>query len=476
MPVEFEDLLDCCLAKRAEGRSAESSVADVDEQARGELEALVLLVDGLREVPRPGLSAAASAFHERRLLTHTARLRSQQRTVRRQTPFRGRPWVWLGSRRFGFAPAATILVLLVAAVLFAGAGSMVANARSDETLYNVKLSWEQARLLLSANDARRARVFVDLAQNRVAEIEALAAEGRPIPEELLSQVRAYVDEAINLSTSLSGRDAISLLRAVAELLSYERMLLLQVLGAVPPEDLVVVERALESVEASQQAATQALQDRVDEQLPGTPTSFAPAHGLAESAESSHESSRPEAPPERSSSPGSVSLSPAATVRQAAPIEPLAGPELGGTTDQGMAHGRGIGLQSLREGKHSPNEHKESQRAAEHGRSTEPEMDNRGNPNKPSAQEHGPPGGKPEGVGQPPLKKEVPASSKQPDAGEPGAGGSKASNRSTGPSSDTSRSQGGGNSRAGRAAEGEQNPGGNKPPQAPGKPAIQPGLR
>jgi len=176
----------------------------------------------------------------------------------------------------GFVPAAIVLMLAASLLLVGSAGSIVSHARPDDAFYNLKLSWEQTQVLLASNDAQRARALADIAQHRLTELESLAEQGRPVPPELLVQVQTHVDQAILLCSSLGARQAIPILRDITELLSYQRMLLLRFAATLEFPERVTVERALQSIEASQQTASQALQERVEEQVsaPMTPITAA----------------------------------------------------------------------------------------------------------------------------------------------------------------------------------------------------------
>jgi hypothetical protein len=487
MPAELENLLDRCLTERAGGKPIEVCLTEVTPEARRELEPLMLLVDDLRETPRPALSAAASIFHERRVLARVAQLRAdQQRETEQPAPRSAFPG-WRSGLRLGFAPAATILLLVASLALFAAAGPMVASARSDDTLYNVKLSLEHARILLSANDARRARVFVDIAQSRVAEIEALAAEGRPIPEELILQIKAYVDEAITLSASLSSRDAIPMLRTITELLSYERMLLLQVVSASAARDQPVVEQALVGLEASQQAVTQALQERVEEQVSVTPPSTAAGSAGGPVTEPAEHGPTTLAPTEISSTSSPLSRASGIPANQ-----PLAD-DLGGASasEQDAGNGLGVGLQMLREGKQASNGRDERGDQADVGTPKQLEKaDRQENGVGQGGRDAGPRSSKPADAGEPPRTKDTPAQTKQPNVTQQDGGRAGPSKPSI-DSSERGRAEGSANPQSSRGSDRRQNnasngesgggssssPSGNHAPnQPPGKPSVQPKLR
>jgi hypothetical protein len=277
MPADLDSLLDGCLTARAAGQPLETCLNQLDEKNRADIEPIVLLADLLRETPRPALSAAANAAHLRRLLARAAVLRTGRSRVPGLTePGRRTPLHFLSTWRLSFVPAAIVLLLAASLLLVGSAGSIVSYARPDDAFYNLKLSWEQTQVLLATNDAQRARALVDIAQHRLTELESLAEQGRIVPPELLLQVQTHVDQAILLCSSLRARQAIPILRDITELLSYQRMLLLRFAATLEVPERVTVERALQSIEASQQAASEALQERVEEQVsaPITPTTAA----------------------------------------------------------------------------------------------------------------------------------------------------------------------------------------------------------
>lgn len=291
MSDRLDDLLERCLASRAAGESRAHCLAQLGTADRRELEPLLLIADAFNQAPRAALSAAGSAANERRLLARSAQLRweanrsvgaKNSRTtavfLRPASPANAsplQPLRWLFAWRPALAPAATIFLLAASIVLLGGAGAMVSNARPDDAIYNLKISWEQAQLMLSTNDAQRARVFLEIAQNRIREIELLAEQKQPIPEDLLLQVKLHVNQAIVLSASVSGREAIGLLRQISELLSYERILLGRFLESLPLPDRAMVELEIQAVEESQQSVQRTLQERLEQQVPG-PTATIPS--------------------------------------------------------------------------------------------------------------------------------------------------------------------------------------------------------
>ena len=268
--ADLDTALARCLDARGRGEPLEHCLAGLAPVVRRELEPLVRLADVLREAERPSLSPATVAYQEQRLLAQVGRLRSGSQPVLRGRPRRVSDWVPAAlpsSWRRGLAAAMTLFLLAGSVVLAGGAGALVSNAGPEDALYSWKLSWEQTQLLLSGNDAQRARVYLGVAQARIKEIEELARQGRPIPEELLLQVRLSVNQAIALTAGLGANEAIPLLRQLSELLAYERVLLGQFLATLPEPDRATVELALVSVQASEHTVSQAIETHLQQTLP-----------------------------------------------------------------------------------------------------------------------------------------------------------------------------------------------------------------
>jgi len=80
---------------------------------------------------------------------------------------------------FGSRPRLAIAFMVTSILLLAGGGTAVAASKSmpDSPLYPVKLATEQIQLTLATSDEGKARLYVTLADKRVAEIIYLADKG-----------------------------------------------------------------------------------------------------------------------------------------------------------------------------------------------------------------------------------------------------------------------------------------------------------
>jgi hypothetical protein len=348
MSDPLDELLDECLAARSDGRSPPVGLKTVEPAQRLELETLVALADRIREAPRASLSAAASNRLERNLLARAAELRASSHSVSNlngaaprvvQLPVlstsqvRGDHKAWaLGSFlhwRPGLVPAASFFLVIASFVLLGSTGAAVSNARPDESLYSVKLSFEQAQLLLSVNDLQRAQVFLRIAQSRLRELEELARDGQPIPDELMLHLKLSVNQAILLASNLTGRDGIPLLRQLADLLALERRLLAGYVVSLPAAEQPSVQVLIQEVMESQSLVDQTLQQRLQEHGPESRSEPTPIPSSQASAEV-----EPDAQPGLSAIPAAL-----APRRVNGAVELPDGPSGGATHVQGFVEER-----------------------------------------------------------------------------------------------------------------------------------------
>jgi len=110
-------------------------------------------------------------------------------------------------QRFSLAIALATLILTLA-LLFGGVGATVYAAQSSlpsDFLYPVKVLSEDVLLDLTNNPQARFDLLLDFSDRRVNEISALAAQGKTVPDDVISRFEAQDDEAflllINMDTS-----------------------------------------------------------------------------------------------------------------------------------------------------------------------------------------------------------------------------------------------------------------------------------
>ncbi|HXG42910.1 MAG TPA: DUF5666 domain-containing protein [Dehalococcoidia bacterium] len=179
--------LDDCLSALQRGESLESCLARYPDLAE-ELRPLLLAAQAVREMgePRPRPVAQASGW-----------LRFSRRAAQLRAARVRRPWRWL-------APA--VIAACVVAIVAGGLTvTVMAASRSlpGDPLYRVKLLGEEAQVLVTWDREARARLLLDQADRRIAEIErALARQGQ-VPGEALAALRSRAARASRL---LEGHD------------------------------------------------------------------------------------------------------------------------------------------------------------------------------------------------------------------------------------------------------------------------------
>jgi len=148
--------------------------------------------------PAPGTVAAGRerimAMAARR---QAARRRAARRSLLPQLPLRAAralvglrrglaPSPSLGRRAWSGSVAAILSVALVG-MTAAGLGTAAASSLPGESFYSVKELGRSAQMLFAFDPARRAELHLRFAEQRLREMEALAASGRPIPRHAVEQ-------------------------------------------------------------------------------------------------------------------------------------------------------------------------------------------------------------------------------------------------------------------------------------------------
>ncbi len=182
---EFDDILNECLERLlVEGESPEECLASYPEQA-DELQPLLQMAVVTRKAlaiePRPEFRARA------RYQFVTA--------LGEVAPGKGR-------RFFAWRLRWTTVVTTALILLLAGGGVVVAAGYSmpDSPLYRVKLATEQVQLRLTPSALSRTKLYVRLADKRVAEIVYMAQKG---DARLVELVTRQLDNHLVMIASLA---------------------------------------------------------------------------------------------------------------------------------------------------------------------------------------------------------------------------------------------------------------------------------
>ena len=182
MTQKIEDILDDCLERMFKGESLEDCLKAYPEQAP-ELEPLLKTSFVIRQK-----SAAIQPDHE-----FKTRVRSQLQGMlyarREKVERRAAIPIW----RRGWAVAvASVLVIFLAGV---GTVAASANALPDQPLYPVKLASEEIRLALTFSNLGKAKLHIQFAEQRAAEMAEVARAGKGDKTFLLAEkVASHVDQ------------------------------------------------------------------------------------------------------------------------------------------------------------------------------------------------------------------------------------------------------------------------------------------
>ncbi len=97
--------------------------------------------------------------------------------------------------------AALMLILLIVAV--GGAAALSADSLPGSPLYTVKLAGERLRLDLAAADVTRATLHLELAQERLREMERLVQASHVPGPDTQKRLQTHVDQGLHLAAGLS---------------------------------------------------------------------------------------------------------------------------------------------------------------------------------------------------------------------------------------------------------------------------------
>lgn len=313
MKDRFEERLDRCLEAVLSGRwTVEDCLLRYPQDAtrlRPLLLAALRLREALASEPRPEFREAA---RERFLVATGQRLRealaveprpsfveaARQRfllAARRMLAAReGRRWslprpvlptpgaAWLRVPAPVAAAAAVALVSFFAFSTYAVATS--GDALPGEWQYPIKRATERARLALAFSDDSRRDVRLDIAWERLWEVEALASRGHPIGEAELGRMTGETASLVEDIDTTSWK--VEDVRRVSELAERQETVLAQVEPLVKPEARQVLEEAETVSREAKERVIQALavleapKGEPAGVLPGEPTATAEPEGTA----------------------------------------------------------------------------------------------------------------------------------------------------------------------------------------------------
>ena len=211
----FEQILERCLQQVAHKRDIQAVLRHHPQHAdhlRPLLEVAQATRRAYADVPEPPGGLAAG---RRWLLDAAAQQRkrvpaTQAPTLRKET-----------KPKMKLALATKLIGAVLAAVIgIATAGGGVTLAASDslpgDVLYPVKLTGEDLRLSLASTPESQVELALRFSDERVAEAEALADRGDPVPETVVARMERHIFRAMNQAAWASDEEMPGLLERIAQ--------------------------------------------------------------------------------------------------------------------------------------------------------------------------------------------------------------------------------------------------------------------
>jgi len=198
MAQRIEDILDNCLERIFKGESIEDCLKTYSEQA-SELEPLLGTSFAFMQK-----SAAIQPDYEFKARTHfqlqeMLYARREKMEMRNPIPIWRRKWV---------AAVASVIIILFAGI---GTAAVSASALPEQPLYPVKLATERVMMGLAFSDVSRAKLHIQFAQRRTAEMAEMARQGKDNEIFFLAEEAAghidQLEKVVEAENMLQAEDA-----------------------------------------------------------------------------------------------------------------------------------------------------------------------------------------------------------------------------------------------------------------------------
>jgi hypothetical protein len=219
----FDEILNICLARVIErGESIEQCLEGYPELT-AELQPLLEAA-----LAASGASSATKARPEFERLAKYRFLSALQEKSGKKSESKMPLWRW--QRRLAVAFAVILVLFLV------GAGTVTASASSlpGDMLYPVKTATEKIQGFFKFGNEAKAGFYIELAQRRLSEIEALSGKNRAISQSLLDTMNEDTEWAIELiiKNKSAGK---GLIGRLIGLTSNQKTVLAKVIEKAPPQ-------------------------------------------------------------------------------------------------------------------------------------------------------------------------------------------------------------------------------------------------
>jgi len=171
------------------------------------------------------------------------------------------------TQKEGLKMANLVIALLMAVSVVFGGGAAAAYASQDalpgDTLYPVKTAVEQAEIAITTDAQTQAELHLELAQERAAEIQALAAEGRlDLIPETAEDMQLHLQQAEQLAQQLAQEGNQEAVARVMVMSQVTEQMLQRAMTQAPPEAQQALAYAAQMAE---HARTQAQQHAAEAQ-------------------------------------------------------------------------------------------------------------------------------------------------------------------------------------------------------------------
>jgi hypothetical protein len=176
-------------------------------------------------IPVPPRDTAKAARGRAKFLNQASELQHAVSTseIRRHSKWNNIP------RKEKFVVNALISILVTLALL-AGGGATVAAAQDDlptETLYQVKIFTEDARLMLNSDPQTEIDMLMEMSQERVREMIALSETGIVPPNQVALRLEQHIRQAMDIAGTFEGQALTDALSGIQTSLQTQEQLMTQ---------------------------------------------------------------------------------------------------------------------------------------------------------------------------------------------------------------------------------------------------------
>lgn len=271
--IELDSILDECFERMQRGEDLETCLASYPNQVE-ELRALLIIAQDVAELELPKTSQQATEAGRQRMFTALSNKKMSISKDIQTLPVsivgivryleQVRATIKINfSKEFLVMHKTVIAIVLVLVVLFGGSAASAYAAQGSlpgDVLYPMKTAIEDASADFSMDSASEVRLYLSLAEKRIAEIESLAAEGRYEDMALaVERFESHIAQAIsNLLVVAQGNpaEAEALASTLGDLMERHTQVLLALMADAPGNVQAMFEDAVEASQEGISAATE----------------------------------------------------------------------------------------------------------------------------------------------------------------------------------------------------------------------------